>query len=170
MASKGEAGGRYLDPGVVAAGRLIPALRTGLPVGRQHEKDPLANAIHWAQIGQIGLASIFDQLPRSVRTGVVRFEKAWVANLSAKRQLSVAKLSTKRIFSLAKRDFLVANGRMAADFSSPALRNSSHSSYNSHSSFCLMSIGCVIRYPSTETKRSNLRLHCSSSHRKNESY
>ena len=57
---------------------------------------------------------------RSVRIGVVRFEKSLVANLSAKRQLSVAKLSAKRIFSLAKRDFLVANGRMAADFSSPA--------------------------------------------------
>ena len=119
MTSKGEAGGRYLDHGVVAAGRLIPALRTGLPVGPQHEKDPLPNTIHWAQIGQIGLASIFDQLPPSVCTGVVRFEKAFVANLSAKRQLSVAKLSTKRIFSLAKWDFLVTNGRMAADFSSP---------------------------------------------------
>ena len=56
---------------------------------------------------------------RSVRIGVVRFEKSLVANLSAKRQLSVAKLSAKRIFSLAKRAFLVANGRMAADFSSP---------------------------------------------------
>ena len=56
---------------------------------------------------------------RSVRIGVVRFEKSLVANLSAKRQLSVAKLSAKKIFSLAKRDFLVANGRMAADFSSP---------------------------------------------------
>ena len=56
---------------------------------------------------------------RSVRISVVRFEKSLVANLSAKRQLSVAKLSAKRIFSLAKRDFLVANGRMAADFSSP---------------------------------------------------
>ena len=56
---------------------------------------------------------------RSVRIGVVRFEKSLVDNLSGKRQLSVAKLSTKRIFSLAKRDFLVANGRMAADFSSP---------------------------------------------------
>ena len=40
---------------------------------------------------------------RSVRIGVVRFEKSLVANLSAKRQLSVAKLSAKRIFSLAKR-------------------------------------------------------------------
>ena len=59
---------------------------------------------------------------RSVRIGVVRFEKSLVANLSAERQLSVAKLSAKRIFSLAKRDFLVANGRMAADFSSPAGR------------------------------------------------
>ena len=47
--------------------------------------------------------------------------KSLVANLSAKRQLSVAKLSAERIFSLAKRDFLVANGRMAADFSSPAM-------------------------------------------------
>ena len=56
---------------------------------------------------------------RSVRIGVVRFEKSLVANVSAKRQLSVAKLSTKRIYSPAKRDFLVANGRMAADFSSP---------------------------------------------------
>ena len=56
---------------------------------------------------------------RSVRIGVVRFEKSLVDNLSAKRQLSVAKLSAKRIFSIAKRNFLVANGRMAADFSSP---------------------------------------------------
>ena len=58
---------------------------------------------------------------RSVRIciGVVRLEKCLVANLSAKRQLSVAKLSAKRNVSLAKRDFLVANGRMAADFSSP---------------------------------------------------
>ena len=47
-------------------------------------------------------------------------KKSLVANLSAKRQLSVAKLSAKRIFSFAERDFLVANGRMAADFSSPA--------------------------------------------------
>ena len=58
---------------------------------------------------------------RSVRIGVVRFEKNLVAILSAKRQLSVAKLSAKRIFSLAKRDFLVANGRMAADFSNPVI-------------------------------------------------
>ena len=59
-----------------------------------------------------------DHVP-TVRIGVVRFEKKLVAILSAKRQLSVAKLSAKRIFSLAKWDFLVANGRMAADFSSP---------------------------------------------------
>ena len=50
------------------------------------------------------------------------WKKSLVANLSAKRQLSVAKLSTKTNFSLAKRDFLVANGRMAADFSSPVSR------------------------------------------------
>ena len=56
---------------------------------------------------------------RSVRIGVVRLEKSLVANLSAKRLLSVAKLSAKRNVSLAKRDFLVAKGRMAADFSSP---------------------------------------------------
>ena len=47
-------------------------------------------------------------------------KKCSVADLSAKRQRSVAKLSTKRIFSFAKWAFLVANGRMAADFSSPA--------------------------------------------------
>ena len=41
--------------------------------------------------------------------------------MHVKRQLSVAKLSAKRIFSLAKRDILVANGRMAADFSSPVI-------------------------------------------------
>ena len=57
---------------------------------------------------------------RSVLIGVVRLEKKLVANLSAKRKLSVAKLSAKRNVSLAKRHFLVANGRMAADFSSPA--------------------------------------------------
>ena len=71
---------------------------------------------------------------RSVRIGVVRFEKYLVAILSAKRQLSVAKLSAKRIFSLAKRDFLVANGRMAADFSSPEIRTSSLAPQNMRSS------------------------------------
>ena len=65
-------------------------------------------------------------LPRTLRdhvrssSALSAFKKRLVANLSAKLQLSVAKLSTKGIFSLAKRDFLVANGRMAADFSSPA--------------------------------------------------
>ena len=46
-------------------------------------------------------------------------KKSLVANLSAIRQISVAKLSTKRIFFTRQRDFLVANGRMAADFLSP---------------------------------------------------
>ena len=41
----------------------------------------------------------------SVRIGIVRFEKSLVANLSAKRQLSVTKLPCKRIFSLANWDF-----------------------------------------------------------------
>ena len=64
-------------------------------------------------------------LPRTLRdhvrssSALSAFKKRLAANLSAKLQLSVAKLSTKGIFSLAKRDFLVANGRMAADFSSP---------------------------------------------------
>ena len=53
------------------------------------------------------------------RSALSALKKSLVANLSAKRQLSVAKLSTERIFSPAKRDFSVANGRMAADFSSP---------------------------------------------------
>ena len=58
---------------------------------------------------------------RSVRIGVVRFgKKVWPPTCPLNGRLSVAKLSAKRIFSLAKRDFLVANGRMAADFSSPA--------------------------------------------------
>ena len=61
--------------------------------------------------------------PHPKPSGVVRFEASLIANLSAKRQLSVAKLSAKRIFSLAKRDFLVANGRMAADFSSPVVKH-----------------------------------------------
>ena len=39
--------------------------------------------------------------------------------LSALQNSLVANLSAKRQLSLAKRDFLVANGRMAADFSSP---------------------------------------------------
>ena len=41
--------------------------------------------------------------------------------MAAKQQLSVAKLSTQRIFHLPNGipDFLVAKGRMAADFSSP---------------------------------------------------
>ena len=60
-------------------------------------------------------------LPNHVRSASVLFALKIVANMYAKRQLSVAKLSAKRIFSFAKRDFLVANGRMAADFSSPVL-------------------------------------------------
>ena len=74
------------------------------------------------------LPSILDRqrLPRTLcdhvrsASALSALKKSLVANLSAKRQLSVANLSTNRIFSLAKRDFLVANGRMAADFSSPA--------------------------------------------------
>ena len=50
----------------------------------------------------------------------------WLYMSVCERQLSVAKLSAKRIFSLAKRDFLVANGRMAADFSSPVLKSAAH--------------------------------------------
>ena len=45
---------------------------------------------------------------RSVRITLSALKKCVVANLSAKGQLSGAKLSTKRIFSLAKRDVLVA--------------------------------------------------------------
>ena len=72
-------------------------------------------------LGSIKTATHLAQ-SQLVRIGAVRFEKNLVANLSAKRQLSVAKLSTKTIFSPAKRDFLVTNGRMAADFSSPEIR------------------------------------------------
>ena len=78
-------------------------------------------------IGQ--LPCILDQQrpPRILRdhvqsaSALFALKKSLVANLSAKRQLSVVKLSAKRNVSLAKRDFLVANGRMAADFSSPGL-------------------------------------------------
>ena len=65
------------------------------------------------------------RLPRTLRdhvrsaSALSALKKSLVANLSTKQQLSVAKLSAKRIFSLAKRDFSVANGRMAADFLSP---------------------------------------------------
>ena len=73
---------------------------------------------------------IWDQQrqPRTLRdhvqsaSALSALKKSLVANLSAKRQLSVDKLSAKRNVPLAKRDFLVANGRMAADFSSPATR------------------------------------------------
>ena len=101
MVSKGEAQRRHLDPG---GGFTHKHDRRG-PNGHSH-LGPTKTATHLAR-------------SRLVRIGVVRFEKSLVANLSAKRQLSVANLSTKRKFSLAKRDFLVANGRMAADFSSP---------------------------------------------------
>ena len=75
----------------------------------------------WGPINQA--LCIFDQqncraLCNHVRSALKKKKKGFVANLSAKRQLSVAKLSTERIFSLAISDWLVANGRMAADFSS----------------------------------------------------
>ena len=120
------------------------ALRRGPNLGPQDDNmdvllvDLLAHVIvhlgkstrkrdRWGPIGQVACVSCVKDkqschtLCDHVRSGiiVVRFQKGLVANLSAERQLSVAKLSTKRIFSLAKCDFLVANGRMAADFSSP---------------------------------------------------
>ena len=105
IVSEGESQGRHLDTGVDLLANTIdgPERPTPLHLGptKTSAKD-LARS-------------------RSVCIGVVRFEKSLVDNLSAKRQLSVAKLSAKRIFSLAKQDFLVANGRMAADFSSPAM-------------------------------------------------
>ena len=95
---------RYLDPGV----------------------DLLANTIGGVRAAN-SLACILDQQrpPRTLRdhvqsaSALSALKKSLVTNLSAKRQHSVAKLSAKRNVLLAKRDFLVANGRMAADFSSP---------------------------------------------------
>ena len=108
IVSEGESQRRHLDTGVDLLANTIDGARTANSLASWTDKDvchgPCAT--------------------RSVCIGVVRFHtrtKSLVANLSAKRQLSVAKLSAKRIFSLAKRDFLVANGRMAADFSSPVL-------------------------------------------------
>ena len=104
MVSEGESQGRHPD--------------TGGGFTRKHDRR-----------GPNGQPScILDRqrrLPRTLRdhvrsaSALSALKKSLVANLSAKRQLSVAKLSAKRIFLLAKRDFLVANGRMAADFSSP---------------------------------------------------
>ena len=102
MVSKEEPQGRHLDPGVGLLANTTDGARTANSFASWTDKT----ATHLAR-------------SRSVRLGVVHFEKSLVANLSAKRQLSVAKLSAKRIISLAKRDFSVANGRMAADFSSP---------------------------------------------------
>ena len=66
---------------------------------------------------------LFENAPESESASVLSaLKNGLVANLSDERQLAVAKLSTKRNFSLAKRDILVANGRMVADFSSPAQR------------------------------------------------
>ena len=103
MVSEGESQGRHLDTGGGFTRNTIDGPERPTPL---HFGPTKTSAKDIAR-------------SRSVRIGVVRFEKCLVANLSAKRQLSVAKLSAKRIFSLAKRDFLVANGRMAADFSSP---------------------------------------------------
>ena len=63
--------------------------------------------------GQLPCLTVLDRqrLPRTLRNhgwsalALSALKKNLVANLSAKRQLSVAKLSTKTIFSLAKRDF-----------------------------------------------------------------
>ena len=54
------------------------------------------------------------KIPRTLRSRSVR-----ISSLSASKKGLAANLSTKKDFSLAKRDFLVANGQMAADFSSP---------------------------------------------------
>ena len=90
--------------------------------------DLLANTIDAAgpeRPTPLHLGPTKTRLPRTLRdhvrsaSALSALKNSLVANLSAKWQLSVAKLSAKRIFSLAKRDFLVANGRMAADFSSP---------------------------------------------------
>ena len=88
--------------------------------------DLLPNTIDGARTAN-SVPCILDRqrLPRTLRdhvesaSALSALKKSLVASLSAKPQLSVAKLSAKRIFSLSKRDFLVANGRMAADFSSP---------------------------------------------------
>ena len=93
--------------------------------------DLLANTIDGARTAN-SLASWTnkDCMPRTLRdhvgsaSALSALKKSLVACLSAIRQLSVAKLSAKWIFSLAKRDFLVANGRMAADFSSPDILQS----------------------------------------------
>ena len=104
IVSEGESQGRHLDTGWIYSQTRSTGPERPTPL----HLEPTKTATHLAHARS-----------RSVRIGVVRFEKNLAAILSAKRQLSVAKLSAKRIFSLAKRDFLVANGRMAADFSSP---------------------------------------------------
>ena len=104
MVSKGESQGRHLDPGVDLLTNMIDGARTANSLASWTDKDCHAPC-----------TITFGPAASALST----LKKSLVANLSAKWQLSVAKLSTKRIFSLAKRDFLVANGRMAADFSSP---------------------------------------------------
>ena len=99
IVSEGESQGRHLD--------------TGSGFTRKHDRRGPNGQLPYILERQ-------RRLPRTLRNHVrSALKKSLVANLSAKQQLSVAKLSAKRIFTLDKRDFLVANGRMAADFSSP---------------------------------------------------
>ena len=103
MVSEGESQGRHLDTGGGFTRKHDRRARTAnsLALDRQRRLPKTLRDHVWS-------ASALSALKKSL-----------VANLSAKRQLSVAKLAAEKIFSLAKRDFLVANGRMAADFSSP---------------------------------------------------
>ena len=105
MVSEGESQGRHLDTGVGLLANTIDGPERPTPLASWDRRRRLPKTLR-------------DHVRSAF--GVVRFEKVWSPNLSAKWQLSVAKLSAKGFFSLAKRDILVANGRMVADFSSPA--------------------------------------------------
>ena len=104
IVSEGESQGRHLD--------------TGGGFTRKHDRRGPNGQLPCILDRQRRLSGTLRDHVRSA-SALSALKKSLVANLSAKRQLSVAKLSAKRIFSHAKRDFLVANGRMAADFSSP---------------------------------------------------
>ena len=105
IVSEGESQGRHLDTGGGFTRKHDQRAQRPTPL---HLGPTKTSAKDLARSHSVRRASALSTLKTSL-----------VANLSAKRQLSVAKLSAKRIFSLAKRDFLVAKGRMVADFSSP---------------------------------------------------
>ena len=125
MVLEGESQGRHLD--------------TGDGFTRKH--DRLARTANSRCILGPTKTSAKDLARDHVRSAsaLSALKKVWSPTCALNGSFSVAKLSAKRIFSVAKRDFLVANGRMAADFSSPGFGILFLSSF---SDTCFSSVCC----------------------------